>query len=273
MKDIAPRKSLGQNFLKNKTVAMRIVDLLGDVSGKPVLEIGPGMGVLTEFLTERNPLLTLVELDERAIDYLRNKFNRYLNIVHSDILDFDIKRHSEQYKEKLLVIGNIPYNISTEIFFLLFENAACISKAVLTVQKEVAVRVCSGYGSRQYGITSVAARLVCTPSIAFDIAAGSFFPAPKVTSSVLVLDFYQEHKYLNDFAEIMSLVRAAFSQRRKMLRNSLENYLKACNLPPKLLEDELNKNDLRYFSMRAEQLSLQDFVKLFEIISSLKKNK
>ncbi len=270
MKDILPRKSLGQNFLKNKTVASRIVSLLGDISGKHVLEIGPGMGALTEFLVERQPLLAIVELDERAIDYLKNKFNHKLKIIHSDILNFDIKRHFEQNNEPLLIVGNIPYNISTEIFFLLFENAQYISKAVLTVQKEVAVRICSRHGSKQYGITSVAANLVCTPSIAFDIAAGSFFPVPKVTSSVLVLDFYEEQKYLSAFKDIMSLVRSAFSQRRKMLRNSLENYLNACKIPPKLLEEELKQNKLDYFSSRAEQLCLDDFIKLYEIVSNLK---
>ncbi len=270
MKDLAPRKSLGQNFLKNKSVASRIVALLGDISGKPVLEIGPGMGVLTEFLLGQKPLLTLVELDARAIEYLHEKFSNNLKIIHSDILDFDIKRHFEKYNEKLLIIGNIPYNISTEIFFLLFENAEYISKAVLTVQKEVAVRVCSGHGSRQYGITSVAANLVCAPKIAFDIAAGSFFPAPKVTSSVLVLDFYEEQKYINAFAEIMQLVRSAFSQRRKILRNSLENYLKASNISMKAMEDELKASNLEYLSKRAEQLSLNDFIRLFEILNNLK---
>lgn len=269
MKKIVPRKSLGQNFLTNKTIALRIVNLLGDISNKTVLEIGPGMGVLTEFLIERTKNLEVVEIDNRAIDFLKDKFENKLKIINIDILKFDIRNFAQNYNEKILVIGNIPYNISTEIFFQLFENANFIEKAVLTVQKEVAQRISANEGTKTYGITSVAARLVSRPKIAFDISAGSFFPAPKVTSSVLVLDFYEEQKYTKIYSEIMKLVRASFSTRRKMLRNALQNYLNSRKISIISLENELNKLNLDYLSCRAEQLSVEDFLKLYDIINKI----
>jgi 16S rRNA (adenine1518-N6/adenine1519-N6)-dimethyltransferase len=270
MKKIAPQKSLGQNFLTNKTIAARIVDLLGDISSETVLEIGPGMGVLTEFLVERSKNFAAVEIDKRAVEFLRDKFANKLKIINTDILKFDFADFAQSYSDRIQVIGNIPYNISTEIFFRLFENANYIEKAVLTVQKEVAQRVASSEGTKTYGITSVAARLVAVPRIAFDISAGSFFPAPKVTSSVLVLDFYENQKYKTKYNEIMELVRACFSTRRKMLKNAIQNYLNLKKIDIQKLEYDLKEQNLNYLSKRAEQLSLDDFLKLYEIISKSK---
>lgn len=272
MKDIAPKKSLGQNFLKNKTIAQRIVNLLGGIENKPVIEIGPGMGVLTEMLLQKSPNLTIIELDNRAVEYLRDKFAsvKNLNIVNCDFLKFDLSNFARSFNEKIFVIGNIPYNISTEIFFQLFQNAQFIEKAVLTVQKEVAARICGKTGTKNYGITTLAAHLVAQPHIALDIAPGSFFPVPKVYSSVLVLNFFSEQKYLNIYNEIMDLIRNAFSKRRKILRNSLENYFFLNNLDVNKVEQMLLNKNLKYFSMRAEQLNLNDYLNLFQIINEVK---
>lgn len=270
MEKISPKKSLGQNFLTNKKIAEGIVDQLGDISGKIVVEIGPGMGVLTEILISRGAILTSIDLDKRAIDYLTERFASELNqnftLLQSNFLEFSLEEFCQNQSKKILVIGNIPYNISSEIFFKLFENAKLIERAVLTVQKEVARRVASSEGSKEYGILSVARALVSTSKIAFDISGGSFYPPPKVTSSVIRMDFHTDQPPKDEYRKIMQLVRASFSQRRKVMRNSLANYLSSRGIDINDFSDNLESKEIRYLRQRAEELSLKDFKILAQII-------
>ncbi len=274
MEKISPKKSLGQNFLNSRTIAEKIVSLLGDISKKAVVEIGPGMGVLTEILLEANSELTLVEIDTRAIAYLNAKFERHignnLNIINSDILKFDIKQFAESRNGKISIIGNIPYNISTEIFFLLFEHANYIDKAVLTVQREVAKRIVAKPKSKDYGITTLARAMTAEAKIAFDIAPGSFNPPPKVVSSVLVFDFNSELISREKYFNMMKLVRAAFSTRRKILKNALQPYFSSRALDINLFEKFCNERNIQYLKQRAEELSLADFEKLLGEIESFR---
>ncbi len=274
MNKISPKKSLGQNFLTDKKIAADIVDLLDLQIGDIVLEIGPGMGVLTEILLKKNVELTSVELDERAIVYLKEKFktNTNFSLIKSDILVFNLPEFAAKWDKKIKVIGNIPYNISTEIFFMLFENASFIDKAVLTVQKEVAHRIAATTKqNKEYGITTVARSMTSSAKIAFDIAAGSFHPAPRVTSSVITLDFFAKQPAAELYNEIMKLVRSAFSQRRKVLKNALGSYLGFHGIEIAKFEEYLNFKNIIYFKQRAEELSLDDFLTLHEEIKKIKK--
>ncbi len=272
MEKITPKKSLGQNFLTNKKIAEGIVDQLGDINGRIVVEIGPGMGVLTEIIISRGAQLTSIDLDSRAIEYLSERFSAELKqnftLLQSDFLEFSIEKFSSEYTDKILVVGNIPYNISSEIFFKLFENSNFIERAVLTVQKEVARRVASGEGSKEYGILSVARALVATSKIAFDISGGSFYPPPKVTSSVIRMDFHSDQPAKEEYRRIMQLVRASFSQRRKVMKNSLANYLSSRGINVNDFAETLESQDIRFLRQRAEELSLTDFKILSQIIDN-----
>lgn len=267
MEKISAKKSLGQNFLNNKAIAEKIVAQLGDISNCPIVEIGPGMGVLTEIILKKNSNLTLVEIDPRAIAYLSEMFAKQigngLSIINLDVLKFDVKAFAEQNGGKISVIGNIPYNISTEIFFLLFENAKYIEKAVLTVQKEVARRIAAKPKTKDYGVTTVARAMTSEAKIAFDIAPGSFNPPPKIVSSVLVFDFKDNPEKEEKYFAMMKLVRAAFSTRRKMLRNALQTYLSSRKIETAKFEEYCDERNIKFLRQRAEELDLKDFENLY----------
>jgi 16S rRNA (adenine1518-N6/adenine1519-N6)-dimethyltransferase len=264
LEKVKPKKSFGQNFLTDKNISQKIVSLLNVSQDDIVVEIGPGMGALTEILLENQINLVAVELDEHAITYLREKFKAEkfpnLKIAHQSILDFDFTKIYKQYgNKKIKVIGNIPYNISTEILFKLLENREIIEKIVLTVQKEVGQRITSQEGSRIYGITSIAAWMLSSPMYHFDIAPGSFYPAPKVTSGVISLDMnkHVEQDYYDDF---MKFIKTLFNQRRKMISNSIKNYISKDRLA------QLAPSIEHILSKRPEQLSLTELVNLFDKI-------
>jgi len=266
LEKIKPLKMFGQNFLQDKNLANKIVDLLGDISGKQIVEIGAGMGALTELLLNRNANLTAFDFDERAIDYLKSKFNfaENLKIIHSDILKINLNDYTN---EKISVIGNIPYNITNDIVFWLFDNSNSINRAILTIQKEVAERYIAKPRTKDYGITTIAMQLYATVKIAFHIPASAFYPAPKVTSSVLVIDFHKENQFENiDKKQFLKLVRAAFSQRRKILNNAINSYLISRNINSELFTKIIQNQPKNYLKMRAEELTLDDYINLFSLI-------
>jgi 16S rRNA (adenine1518-N6/adenine1519-N6)-dimethyltransferase len=266
LEKIKPLKIFGQNFLQDKNIANKIVDLLGDISGKQIVEIGAGMGALTELLLNRNANLTAFDFDERAIDYLKSKFNfaENLKIIHSDILKINLNDYTN---EKISVIGNIPYNITNDIVFWLFDNSNLINRAILTIQKEVAERYIAKPRTKNYGITTIAMQLYATVKIAFHIPASAFYPAPKVTSSVLVIDFHKENQFENiDKKQFLKLVRAAFSQRRKILNNAINFYLISRNINSELFTKIIQNQPKNYLKMRAEELTLDDYINLFSLI-------
>ncbi len=280
---INPKKSLGQNFLKDKNIARKIVDLLDLEQGDVVLEIGPGTGALTRLLLDYDIHLTAVELDERACAYLKSEFdepgNPGFTLLNRDFAEFDLREIIKPGK-KLKVIGNIPYNISGKVLSLLFENAEYIKSAVITVQKEVAQRLTASPGNKDFGILTVALQLRGRAKKEFDIPAQCFKPPPNVMSSVVKIDFFNRHIPHFEFESIMSLVRSAFNQRRKTLKNSLKNYIESTT-DKSILEfidlvvEKSKSINVSTFSKRAEQLSIDDFMeitKFYKEVYLYKKN-
>lgn len=272
MKKIAPNKSLGQNFLTDKNISAKIVKLLGEISGENVIEIGPGMGALTDLLIELNANITAYDKDERSIIFLKEKYKEKtnFNVIWSDIRKVNLKNSFNN--NKIYVIGNIPYNISTDILFWLFEFSDIIKKAVLTVQREVAERLVAEIRTKDYGVTTVATKLYCDAKIKFHIPPAAFFPPPKVTSSVLLLDFETSEISKNIPNEkkkrVMQLVRASFSQRRKMINNSIKQYINQNNIDIKKISEALAENNFNWLSQRAEELSVEDYIKFYDIINN-----
>jgi len=264
---IKPVKSLGQNFLTDSIIAQRIVDLLDAEKGDMLLEIGPGEGALTSLLVQTPAKVQAIEFDRRAVEYLQSHFpqNLYPNfdLFGGDIRKFPIAEFSNKHfsitGKKLKIIGNIPYNITSDILFLLFDNAVYLERAVITMQKEVAERLVARLRTKDYGILTIASSFVSHPQIAMSIAPECFFPKPKVHSSVVVFNFSEQMLTPERFKKVMPIVRAGFNQRRKMLSNSLKSVLPT---DEKLLSDI----PTRYFNKRAEELSPEDFIYISDTI-------
>ena len=266
LEKIKPLKSFGQNFLKDKNIANKIIDLLGDIANKNVIEIGPGMGALTELLLERNAKLTTFDIDTRAIEYLKTKFSNTANlaVMHSDIREIDLNKY---VAGEILLIGNIPYNITNDIIFWLFEHSDLLNRAVLTIQREVAERYTAKPKTKNYGITTIAMQLYASAKIAFHIPPTAFYPAPKVTSSVLSIDFSDKNKHIGvDKKQVLQLIKSAFSQRRKVINNSIKSYLSTLNIDFAKLSNLLESESKNYLKMRAEELTVEDFIHFYSLI-------
>ena len=246
---VRAKKSLGQHFLKDLDAAKKIVDgMTMHLGYENVLEIGPGMGVLTQYLLERTDLTTtVVELDRESVAYLLKNFPQLPaeKILEADFLKLDL---SELFNGKNFgIIGNFPYNISSMIFFKVLENKHLVNEVVCMLQKEVAVRIASGPGKKDYGILSVLLQAFYDIEYLFSVGPGAFIPPPKVNSGIIRLKRNKVEKLACDEKLFFSVVKMGFNQRRKTLRNAL----RAMQIPE---HDLLNK--------RAEQLSVADFVLL-----------
>ena len=269
MEIIQPKKSLGQNFLVDRNIAQKIVNAIDLAEGDTIIEIGAGTGSLTSLLLNTEAHIISVEIDNRACEVLKTTFpiDKYPNftLINENFLKLSISKFSQENK-KLKVIGNIPYNLSSEIFFKLFESHNVISSAVLMIQKELAQRLVSPPGNKQYGILSIALKLVGEGKMLFDVNPGCFIPQPKVTSTVIKFTFKNDNQN-HDYFDIMKLVRLAFNQRRKMLRKSLEMYVKSHfeNSDQPAIPDSVKK----YFNLRAEQLSVDDFKTIFYSLKAM----
>ena len=271
---IKPKKSLGQNFLTDKNILKKISVAINATSNDFVLEIGPGTGALTEFIIKSKPKkFVAVDVDERSIELLNEKYSisdyPFLEIIHSDIrkINFQELVSSAECRE-VIVAGNIPYNISADIFFWVFSNRNIIDKVILMIQKEVAQRINSKKGTKTYGILSVVLNYIGKSKILFDVSPHCFYPKPKVTSSVIELKFDKKVSD-SDFKEFVALVKACFGQRRKVLKNSLSTYLSDNNIN----SGELNSVILnKYFSKRAEELGVEDFVVMMNELRRLKED-
>jgi 16S rRNA (adenine1518-N6/adenine1519-N6)-dimethyltransferase len=263
---IFPRKRFSQNFLVNLKAAKRIVDYLELKSDEKVLEIGPGKGVLTQFLIDRAKKVYGVELDRNLCKYLEEKFkdNENLEVINQDILKFNLKKITK--KDRLKVIGNIPYQITTPIFEYLIQNREFIDFAILTVQKEVAKRICAKPGTPDWSPLSIGIQLFSNPEILFTLKPNSFFPAPKVDSAVIRVKFLLKPKMEVEFPFFTDLVKAVFSQRRKTLLNSLS---KSLNLNKDELKAILKEAEIDS-KRRGETLNLKELGKLARIISAIR---
>jgi 16S rRNA (adenine1518-N6/adenine1519-N6)-dimethyltransferase len=261
MANIAPKKSLGQNFLHDQNIARKIAAALDIQDNDVVIEIGPGTGNLTKFLLEHGVPIYAVEIDKRAIAVLEDEFSdENLNIIHKDILDFDLKGFAKIENRNIKIIGNLPYYISSQIIFYIFDNAELVEKAIFMLQKEVARRICSNPRSKDYGILTVAAELSSSPRILFDVSPKCFYPEPKVWSSIIQFDFSEQIVSRDKYKKTMELVRTAFNQRRKTMKNSLKKYVEMkTNLTFDQYIENADESLKKIFTQRPEELSANEF--------------
>ncbi len=244
---VKAKKHLGQHFLKNEGIASRIADALSGEGYDTVVEVGPGMGVLTRFLHQRKEDLYVVEIDSESVDYLHENFDlRFDHILEADFLHLPLE---DVFKRQVAVAGNFPYNISSQIIFKVLEHRAMVPELVGMFQKEVAERIVAGPGSKTYGIISVLTAAFYEGEYLFTVEPEEFNPPPKVRSGVIRLRRKENNDLGCTEARLKTVVKTAFNQRRKTLRNAL----KSINLPADILGEEI-------FNKRAEQLSLQDFI-------------
>lgn len=252
MKRVRPKKPLGQHFLNDLEIAKKIADTIDPFpEDSPVLEVGPGMGVLTQFLLGKERELKVVEIDNESVAYLQEHFPGLDGkIIEEDFLKMDLPRIFGG--RPFVLIGNYPYNISSQIFFKLLDNKGQIPMCTGMIQKEVAERITARPGSKTYGILSVLIQAWYETEYLFTVDEHVFTPPPKVKSAVIRLTRNHIHDLGCDERQMRRIVKAAFGQRRKQLRNPLRPLLpKEC---PILSEE--------FFNQRAEQLSVQDYIAL-----------
>lgn len=255
--DVKAKKSLGQHFLTDQGIAKAIVDALRPpLEPMDVLEIGPGMGVLTQYLLQREDIsLKMVELDGESVEYLMGRFPRIQGKLLQE--DFLKMKPEKIFKGDFLVIGNLPYNISSQIFFKILDYRDRVPQAVCMIQKEVAERIAEKPGTKTYGILSVLLQAWYDTEYLFSVGPGAFAPPPKVQSAVIRL-VRNERKSLGvDEALFRSIVKMSFNQRRKTLRNSLKTIIE---------KSGADKTD-SVFDLRPERLSVEDFIELTRLLS------
>lgn len=250
MEKVSAKKHLGQHFLKDESIAKDIADTLSLEGYSKILEIGPGMGVLTKYLLKKDYTTHVIEIDTESVEYLQA---HYLNladrIISKDFLRIDISEYMGE--EPFAIIGNFPYNISSQIVFKTLENRHQIPEFSGMFQKEVALRIAEKAGSKVYGILSVLTQAFYDVEYLFTVPPTVFNPPPKVDSGVIRLTRKENYTLPVDEKLFYKVVKTAFQQRRKTLRNSL----KTLNLSDILREDSI-------FGKRPEQLSVEEFINL-----------
>jgi 16S rRNA (adenine1518-N6/adenine1519-N6)-dimethyltransferase len=224
---LRPKKSLGQNFLRDENIARKIVAAVAPLRSDVVVEIGPGEGALTKYLVNAVRRLVVVDVDERVTRRLSGQFPaEQLQVVHADFLETDLAALSSAAGSRLRVVGNIPYNITSPILFHLLDHRMQIQDVTMMMQREVARRLVAGPHTREYGILSVFTQLFSDATLLFDVRPTVFYPRPDVTSSVVQLRMRPTPRYaLRDEAAFRRMVRAVFGKRRKMLRNTLREFV------------------------------------------------
>jgi len=251
-----PKKHLGQHFLIDEYIAKSIVDSLdySEINKKVnCLEIGPGKGVLTKYLLQRDEYtFKVVEFDKDAIAFLENNFSDIDDkIIQGDVLKLNL---SSTFQPPLVVIGNLPYNITGPIFFQILENKDLVPQMVAMIQKEVAERIVSPHGSKVYGILSVLLQSFYKVELLFKVDEHVFDPPPKVKSAVIKLSRLEEQPEIENWKKYKNVVKAAFNQRRKTLKNALGLY-------------DTSKIPEEFLRLRAEQLSVNDFIRLYKSLA------
>lgn len=255
---VKPKKALGQHFLTDMGIAKRIADTLSGYVGVPVLEVGPGMGVLTKFLIEDGHDITVAEIDSESVNFLKNHFPTLGDrILHRDFLEMDLSKHYPD-GQKFCVIGNYPYNISSQIFFhvLDYRNQVVCCSGML--QKEVAERLAAPPGGKTRGILSVLLQAFYTVDYLFTVDEHVFNPPPKVKSGVIRMIRNSVDKLPCDEKLFKTIVKTAFGQRRKTLRNSLKKFFE--HIQPQPQFEEL-------LALRPEKLTVEQFILLTQLIA------
>jgi len=255
---VRPKKHLGQHFLKDNNIAQAIVDCL-DSNYSNVCEVGPGTGVLTTPLLKKEFIksLKLIEIDKESIDYLEDNFeDDRLSIIEADFLRMNI---DDIFKSPFTLIGNFPYNISSQIFFKVLENRDRIPLVVGMIQKEVAERIAAPHGNRTYGILSVLLQSWYDIEYCFTVNENVFRPPPRVKSAVIRFKRNTTQELNCDEKLFFTTVKTAFNHRRKTLRNALRPLL-----------PDIQQSDHPFFSKRAEQLSPAQFVELTQVVAEMR---
>ena len=256
---VRAKKHLGQHFLRDENIAQKIADTLSLDGYKDVLEIGPGMGVLTKYLLKKEITTHVIEIDTESVEYLKNNYlNLASRIYEKDFLKYDL---IEIFKTKpFAIIGNFPYNISSQIVFKTLEMRDQIPEFSGMFQKEVAQRICSKEGSKVYGILSVLTQAFYDANYLFTVPPSVFNPPPKVDSGVLLLKRKPNYSLACDEVLFFKVVKTSFQQRRKTLRNSLKTFN---------LSNNLKANTI--FGQRPEQLTVTQFIELTSLMEQDKK--
>ena len=256
MDKVKAKKHLGQHFLNDENIAQKIADSLTLEGYSRVLEIGPGMGVLTKYLLEKPIETYVIEIDTESVDYLNAHYPKlHGKIISKDFLRYNLKEVFGE--EPYAIIGNFPYNISSQIVFKTLELRDQIPEFSGMFQKEVAERICEKKGSKTYGILSVLTQAFYDTEYLFTVSEHVFTPPPKVKSGVMRMRRKADYKLPCDEKLFFTVVKTAFNQRRKTLRNSL----KSLNLSDNLREDSI-------FDLRPEQISVEDFITLTQRIAA-----
>ena len=249
-----PKRKFGQNFLTDDNIAKDIVSFLSDSKTKTIIEIGPGKGILTKYLLKiSHKEIKFVEIDEECVSYLKNKYpNIEKHLINDDFLNINLN----SFKQPLSIIGNFPYNISSQILFKIYENKNIVNEMIGMFQLEVAERICSNYGTKKYGILSVLIQAFYEVKMMKKIKPHSFLPIPKVDSAVIKIS--KKTDTINcDEILFKKIVKQSFGQRRKTLRNSLKIF----NITDIKKEDTI-------FAKRPEQLSVSDFIYLTNLVGN-----
>lgn len=251
---VRAKKHLGQHFLRDENIAKKIADSLSLKDYKKVLEIGPGMGVLTKYLLEKDITTYVIEIDSESVEYLQaNYLNLAPRIIEKNFLKYNLNEVFNQ--EPFAIIGNFPYNISSQIVFKTLEMRHQIPEFSGMFQKEVAQRICEKEGSKAYGILSVLTQAFYDAEYLFTVPPSVFNPPPKVDSGVLRLTRKEHFDLPCDEKLFFRVVKTAFQQRRKTLRNSLKTFNLSNNLKANVI-----------FGKRPEQLSVDSFIELTQLI-------
>jgi len=261
-KKYRPVKFLGQNFLVDENIAKKIVKSLEINDGDLIIEIGAGYGALTKYIINQTNKYIGIEIDEKCINALKEKFGDKIIFLKKNFLEFDFKNDVRRFQIKfqtIKIIGNIPYNITSEILFKLFENKFYIHSAVIMTQKEVAQRLNAKPKTKQYGILTVHTQLNAYYKNLFTLPPTVFFPKPKVESSVFKLMFHDKYN-INEPEHFSTFIKIAFGKRRKTLKNCLKDYIQSYKI------DLINYD----FSCRAEELSPVELLDLYNTLERLK---
>ena len=254
MNFLKPKRKFGQNFLTDDNIAKDIVSFLSDSKTKTIIEIGPGKGILTKYILRiSHKEIKFVEIDEECVSYLKNKYpNIEKHLINGDFLNINLN----SFKQPLSIIGNFPYNISSQILFKIYENKNIVNEMIGMFQLEVAERICSNYGTKKYGILSVLIQAFFEVKMMKKIKPNSFLPIPKVDSAVIKIS--KKTDAINcDEILFKKIVKQSFGQRRKTLRNSLKIF----NITDIKKEDTI-------FAKRPEQLSVSDFIYLTNLVGN-----
>ena len=268
MRSVRPKKFLGQHFLTDLSTARAIADTVDACPELPVLEVGPGMGVLTQFLLPKNRPLKVVEIDFESVAYLRRNFPQLEEQIIED--DF-LKMHLERTfgGQPFVLTGNYPYNISSQIFFKMLDNRSLIPCCTGMIQKEVAERLAAAPGCKAYGILSVLVQLWYDVEYLFNVEPGVFNPPPKVKSAVVRLTRNERNDCGCDERLLKRVVKTTFNQRRKMLRGSLRPLLSQLTAETGLQPDTTDFLSTENLTRRPEQLSVNEFIALTNEIAQL----